>query len=181
MRKLIASEYVSLDGVMSTPEEWTGEYRGPEEVMFTQEQLRAADALLLGRATYEIFAWAWPQRTDDHANRMNSLPKYVVSKTLKDLAWNNSHLITGNLAEEVARLKAQPGQDILLWGSGELVGGLMEHGLIDEYRLWIHPVVLGSGKRLFKEGGPMARFNLSGVRTFGSGVVIASYGPVSAG
>jgi len=110
---------------------------------------------------------------------MNSIPKYVVSTTLKELEWNNSHLITGNIAEEVARLKHQEGQDILVAGSGELVGTLMQHDLIDEYRLMVHPVVLGGGKRLFRDGSDKKVLKLVETKLFSSGIVVLHYQPAN--
>lgn len=111
------------------------------------------------------------------ADRMNSIPKYVVSTTLKELEWNNSHLIKGNIAEEVARLKQQEGKDILVAGSGELVRTLMQHDLIDEYRLMVHPVVLGGGKRLFRDGSDKTVLKLVDTKSFSSGIVVLSYQP----
>jgi dihydrofolate reductase len=144
------------------------------------DQLFASDALLLGQVTYQAFADAWPSMTDEvgFADRMNSLPKFVVSKTLEEVEWNNSSRIKENVAEEVSRLKQQPGQGILIYGSSELVNTLMQHDLIDEYRLWVHPVVLGSGKRLFRDDGSDTKvLRLVDAKTFGSGVVVLSYQP----
>ncbi|VVB89050.1 Uncharacterised protein [uncultured archaeon] len=184
MRKVIVSEFVTLDGVMEDPGGaekfkhggWTMPYWNEEIAKFKFDELFASDALLLGRVTYQGFAAAWPSRADEEgfADRMNSLPKYVVSTTLKEVEWNNSRLIKGNIAEEVSKLKQQPGQDILIAGSGELVNSLMQHDLIDEYRLLVYPVVLGSGKRLFKEGtNKTLRFVET--KTFSSGVVLLSF------
>ena len=182
MRKVIASEYVSLDGVMEAPEKWHFPFLNEEMEKFKFDELFASDALLLGRVTYQIFAGAWPSMTDEEgfADRMNSLPKFVVSTTLQDpLEWNNSTLIKENVAEEISRLKQQPGQDILLYGSGELVHTLMQHDLIDEYRIMVHPVVLGSGKRLFKDGSDTTILRLVGTVTFASGAVVLSYQPAA--
>jgi dihydrofolate reductase len=166
MRKLIVSEFVSLDNVMEGPGPvdpyeragWTMPYGNAEIQQFKLDELFASDALLLGRVTYEGFAAAWPTIKDEagFADRMNSLPKYVVSTTLKDASWNNSHIIADNVAEEVTKLKQQPGQDVLVAGSGQLIQSLIEHNLVDEYTLLVYPVVLGSGKRLFKEGANTA-------------------------
>jgi len=130
--------------------------------------------------TYQGFAKAWPTITDEagFADRMNSLPKFVVSTTLEEVEWNNSTLIKENIAEEVAKLKQQPGQDILVAGSGDLVHTLMQHDLIDEYRLMVHPVVLGSGKRLFREGTNTLKLQLSETKSFSSGNVVLTYQPV---
>ncbi len=133
----------------------------------------------LGRVTYQGFAKAWPSMTDEQgfADRMNSLPKFVVSTTLKEVEWNNARLMKGNIVEEVSKLKQQPGQDILVSGSGELVHTLMQHDLIDEYRLMVHPVVLGSGKRLFRDGSDTTVLRLVDTKTFSSGVVVLTYQP----
>lgn len=184
MRKVVVSEFVSLDGVMEDPGGaekfehggWTIPYWHDEIGQFKFDELFASDALLLGRVTYQGFAAAWPSMTDEagFADRMNSLPKYVVSTTLDKVEWNNSRLIKGNVAAEVAKLKQQPGQDILVAGSGELIQTLMQHGLIDEYRLLVYPVVLGSGKRLFKDGSK-ANLKLVSTKQFSSGVAALSY------
>lgn len=165
---------------MEAPDKWHFQFWNEEMGKFKFDELFASDALLLGRVTYQGFASAWPSMTDEEgfADRMNSLPKFVVSTTLEDpLEWNNSTLIKGNIAEEVANLKQQPGQDILIYGSGDLVHTLMQHGLIDQYRLLVHPVVLGSGKRLFKDGSDTTVLRLVETKTFGSGVVVLTYRP----
>ncbi len=186
MRKVIVSEFVTLDGVMEDPGGaekfehggWTMPYWNEEIGKFKFDELFASDALLLGRVTYQGFAAAWPSRTDEagFADRMNSLPKFVVSTTLGKVEWNNSRLIKGNVAEEVSKLKQQPGQDILIAGSGELVHTLMQHDLIDEYRLLVYPVVLGSGKRLFQDGSKTT-LRLVETKRFDSGVVLLHYQP----
>jgi dihydrofolate reductase len=178
MRRVIVSEFVSLDGVMEEPS-WTFQFSSEEQQKFKFDELFASDALLLGRVTYQGFAAAWPSITDEEgfADRMNSLPKFVVSTTLEGVEWNNSSLIKENVAEEVARLKQQPGQDILIYGGGELVHTLMQHDLIDEYRIWVHPVVLGSGKRLFRDGSDTKVLRLVETKTFSSGVVVLAYQP----
>ena len=178
MRRIVAAEYVTLDGVMEEPG-WTGPYFDEELAKLQLDLLFASEALLLGRVTYQGFAAAWPSMTDEQgfADRMNSLPKYVVSTTLSEVEWNNSSLIRGNVAEEVSRLKQQVGGDILIYGSGGLVHTLMEHGLIDEYRLMVFPVVLGGGKRLFRDGGDTTTLKLVDTETTGTGVVILTYRP----
>lgn len=177
MRKLIVSTYVTLDSVMEAPG-WSMPFWGEDSAAFAHEQLFACDALLLGRVTYQGFAAAWPSITDEEgfADRMNSLPKFVVSTTLQALEWNNSRRISGNVLEEVASLKQQLGGDILMYGSAGLMNALTPHGLIDEYRFWVHPVVVGGGKRLFTDG-TSTTLKLSGTKTLNSGVVILSYGP----
>jgi len=187
MRKVIVSEYVTLDGVMVDPGGgegtkhggWSFQFWSEEAAKFKFDELFASDALLLGRVTYQGFAKAWPSMTDEQgfADRMNSLPKFVVSRTLEKLEWNNSKPIKGNIAEEVSKLKQQPGQDILIAGSVELIHTLMQHDLIDEYRLMVHPVVVGSGKRLFKDKTDMKVLKLVDTKTFSSGIVVLSYQP----
>ncbi|TLY82554.1 MAG: dihydrofolate reductase, partial [Gammaproteobacteria bacterium] len=153
MRKIIVTEFLSLDGVMEAPEKWSFPYMNDEIMKFKSDELFVSGALLLGRATYETFAAAWPSRTDPggFADRMNSLPKYVLSNTLKEVKWNNSRLIKGNAVDEISKLKQEAGQDIVVHGSRALVNWLLGHGLIDEYHLLVYPIVLGSGKRLFSD------------------------------
>ena len=158
MRRVIASEFVTLDGIVEDPS-WTFQFSSEQQEKFKFDELSASDALVLGRVTYEGFAASWPRMTEqageagEYADMMNGYPKYVASTTLDEpLEWNNSTLIKGDVAEEVLNLKQQPGKDILIFGSGDLVNTLMQHDLIDEYRLMIFPVVVGGGKRLFGEG-----------------------------
>lgn len=188
MRKVVVSEYVSLDGVMEDPGGgektqhggWSFQFWTDEAAKYKYDELFASDALLLGRVTYSGFAAAWPSMTDEagFADRMNGLPKYVVSTTLQEVTWNNSRLIKGNVVEEITRLKQEPGQDILVGGSGELVQTLMQHNLVDEYKLMVHPVVLGGGKRLFRDGSAMQVLRLVESKAFSSGVVLLTYEPV---
>jgi dihydrofolate reductase len=145
--------------------------------------MAAADALLLGRKTYEAFAAAWPQmedQTGEYGASMNGYPKHVASTTLEEpLQWNNSTLIEGDVAEGVARLKRQDGKDILVFGSGELVRTLMEHDLVDEYRLMVHPVVVGKGKRLFGDVGETRDLRLVDTKPVGpDGILVLTYRPV---
>jgi len=178
MRKIIVTDFVTLDGVTEAPEKWSFPFGNDEIAKFKQDELFASDALLLGRVTYQVFAAAWPSRTDEQgfADIMNGLPKYVVSTTLDKVEWNNSTLIKGNVADEVAKLKQQPGQSILIYGSGTLVHALMQHDLLDEHRLLVYPVVLGGGKRLFKDESS-ATLKLVESTAFGSGVVLLRYQP----
>ena len=185
-------EYVSLDGVIQAPGHpgedpeggfehggWTGPFIA-EHRRYLSEQFQAAGAFLLGRLTYEIFAAYWPTVTDeddDIANALNSLPKYVASTTLKEAQWDGTTLIKSDVAEEVGKLKEQPGRDILVVGSSGLAQTLIKHDLVDEYRLWLHPVVLGSGKRLFREGVPKTTLRLVDTKTTSSGLVILTYEP----
>ena len=185
MRKLVVSEFVSVDGVIEDPGGaeksahggWTMPYWSDEIGKFKLDELFASDALLLGRVTYQGFAAAWPAMTDEagFADRMNNLPKFVASTTLHELEWNNSHLLNGNVAEEVSKLKDQPGQDILVSGSRALAQMLMQHHLVDEYHLLIYPVVLGSGKRLFGDSSDMTALRLAETTAFSSGVVLLTY------
>ncbi|MHB8645748.1 MAG: dihydrofolate reductase family protein [Thermomicrobiales bacterium] len=179
MRRLIVTEYVTLDGIMEEPGKWSFQFWNEEAAKYKYDELFASDALLLGRVTYQGFAAAWPTMTGtgEFGERMNSIPKFVVSTTLEAVEWNNSTLIKGNVPEEVAQLKQQPGQDILVGGSRELVHTLMQHDLVDEYRLMIHPLLLGSGKRLFREGGDPTALKLVETTTFSSGVVVLTYQP----
>jgi dihydrofolate reductase len=155
MRRVCAWELVSLDGVMEKPEEWAFPYSDAEMGEASASGMAASDALLLGRVTYEHLAAYWPRQPGGTpmVDYINSVPKYVVSGTLEEpLGWNNSVLIKGNVAEEIAKLKRQQGKDITVLGSGELVRSLVRTGLLDELRLMVHPLVMGSGKRLFEDG-----------------------------
>ena len=186
MRKIIVSEYVTLDGVMEDPGGaegfkyggWTFQFSSSEQQQYKFEELFKADALLLGRRTYQGFAAAWPTMpgTGAYGERMNSLPKYVVSTTLSDMTWN-AMLLQGDLAEALSRLKQEAGQDILIFGSGQLIHTLYARDLIDEYRLMVFPAVLGSGKRLFPDGDEKKALKLVESRTFPSGVVVLTYQP----
>jgi len=186
MRKLIVSEFLSLDGVMEGPGPddpfelagWTMKYMSQEIGRYKYAELFASDAHLLGRVTYQGFAAAWPSRKDEmgFADRMNSMPKYVVSTSLEKAEWNNSHIIRSNVAEEISRLKQQPGLDILVAGSARLVNTLIEYDLADEYHLLVYPVVLGKGKNLFKDG-TQAALQLVETKAFSSGVIAHIYQP----
>src|SRR5213080_791205 len=177
-RTLAATLFVSLDSVVESPEKWSFPFWSEETQKFKFDETFASDALLLGRVTYEGFAAAWPGRKDPDgfADRFNSMPKYVASRTLKKLAWNNSHLIQGDLAAEVSKLKQQPGQDIVIHGSPGLIRSLLPSGLIDEFRLLVYPLVLGQGKRLFDEAS-QASLKLVESTTFSKGVVKLVYRP----
>jgi dihydrofolate reductase len=178
MRKVIASTYVTLDGYIDNPHLWSLEYGSEETAGYAKDLLFGADALLLGRVTYEGFAQAWPSMTDGagFADRMNGMPKYVVSATLASASWNNSTIIRENVADAVAQLKRQPGGDILTYGCGRLTDTLRAHGLLDEYRLWFHPVLRGEGQRLFGKG-TRATLELLDTTTFATGVVVHTYRP----
>ena len=175
MRKIVVTEFVSLDGVMEDPA-WTFKYWNDEIAQFKGEESAASDALLLGRVTYQGFAAAWPESKDEGAAYFNGVRKYVVSTTLDRAEWQNSRLINGDIVAEITRLKAGDGQDITVHGSATLVQTLMQHDLVDRYRLLVYPVVLGQGKRLFKEGTP-ATLKLVEARSFNSGVAALIYAP----
>jgi dihydrofolate reductase len=180
MRKVVISTYVTLDGVFEDPA-WSAPYWSDEAQQFAHDQLFASDALLLGRTTYETFAASWPtqewlEREGDFAERMNGLPKFVASTSLEEpLEWQNSSLLKGDVAEEIRKLKDEPGQDILMYSSAKLMHALMEHRLIDVFRIWVHPLVLGSGGRLFQEGVEKTELKLADIETLPSGVAILAY------
>jgi dihydrofolate reductase len=191
MRRVIVSEFVSLDGVIEDPGgaagsdrgAWSFQFdRGPEGNKFKFDELAATDAFLLGRVTYEGFAATWPQmeeQTGEYGAWMNGYPKHIASRTLQEpLEWNNSTLIEGDIAEGVARLKQQDGKDILVFGSGELARTLMEHDLVDEYRLMVFPIVVGKGKRLFGDVGETRAMRLVDTKPVGpDGILILTYEP----
>jgi dihydrofolate reductase len=182
MRKVVAFELVSVDGVMETPEEWAFSYSNDEMNEANASGMAASDALLLGRVTYEALAAFWPNQPGGNpmVDYINSVPKLVVSTTLEEpLEWNNSTLIKGNVAEEIAELKRRPGKDITILGSGALVRSLLRERLLDELNLMVHPVVLGSGKRLFEDGGDRQALELVDSKTFGTGVLYLTYRPAS--
>lgn len=193
MPKLIVNEFLTLDGVMQAPgakdEDRSGGFeRGGWQLDYfddifgstLMEGLAAVGGFLLGRRTYEIFAAHWPKQpaSDPLAATFNDLPKYVVSTTLAEpLAWENSRLIRGDVPVELAKLKAEPGRELQIIGSGELVQTLIGRGLVDEYRLMIHPILLGSGRRLFREADAPTRLRLTDVKPTTTGVLIATYQP----
>ncbi|HEY6710783.1 MAG TPA: dihydrofolate reductase family protein [Rubrobacter sp.] len=186
MRKVVVSEFVSLDRVMEDPS-WESPFRGEEQEKFKFAELALADALLLGRKTYERFAAAWPVMMEhyedprrkalgEYTDMMNGYPKHVVSTTLQEsLGWNNSTLMKGDVGEEVEELKQQEGKDILVFGSAQLVRKLMEHDRIDEYRLMVFPIIVGKGKHLFEDGEDGRILELVNSKTFGTGVVSLAY------
>jgi dihydrofolate reductase len=184
--RIVVTEFVSLDGVMEDPggaEDfkyggWTFEIsRGDEGDKFKLDEALEADALLLGRTTYEGFAAAWPSREGEFADKFNTMPKYVVSSTLQAPEWNNSTVLKGDVAEEVARLRQEQAGDIVVHGSARLVQTLVEHDLVDEFRLMVFPVVLGSGKRLFSETSEKKSLRLVDSKVVGDGVAILVYEP----
>jgi dihydrofolate reductase len=190
MGRIVVTEFASLDGVVEDPggsedfkhSGWSFEFnRGDEGNKFKLDETMASEALLLGRVTYEGFAAAWPSRTDEagFADKFNSMPKYVVSSTLNDPEWNNSTVLKGDVAEEVAKLKQERDGDIVVHGSPTLVETLLEHDLVDELRLMVFPVVLGSGKRLFGETTDKKPLRLVDSKVVGDGVAILIYQPAA--
>jgi dihydrofolate reductase len=184
MGRIIVTEFISVDGVVEDPGGsenfkyggWTFEFsRGEEGDQFKADETLEAEAQLLGRVTYEGFAEAWPPRDGEFADKFNNMPKYVVSSTLKNPEWTNSTVLDGDLAESVAKLKDEVDGDIVVHGSVQLVQGLIEHGLVDELRLMVFPVVLGSGKRLFGETSDKRALRLTDSKTVGDGVSILVY------
>ncbi len=191
MRKLVVGTFVTLDGVMQAPggpEEdrdggfehggWSVKYWDNMMGQLIVEQVLQADALLLGRRTYEIFAAHWPRVPDQNdpvASKLNSVRKYVVSRTLDKAAWNNSSLISADIAASVVRLKEQPGGEIQVSGSGRLIQTLLKHDLVDEFRLWVFPVMVGPGKRLFDDGTIPGALRLVDTKMSSTGVVIHRY------
>jgi dihydrofolate reductase len=178
MRKVVAVELVSLDGVMESPEEWSFSYSNDEMEEANAAGMAASDAMLLGRATYEGLAAFWPNQPagTPMVDYINSVRKHVVSTTLEEpLEWNNSILIKGDVAEGISKLKRQPGKDITIIGSAVLVRSLLKDGLLDELKLLVHPVVLGKGKRLFEDGESGRALELVDSKTFGTGVLYLTY------
>ena len=190
MGTIVVTEFVSLDGVMEDPGGsenfkyggWTFEIpRGDEGDKFKLDETLGSDALLLGRVTYEGFADAWPSREGDFADKMNAMPKYVVSSTISEPQWDNSTVLKGDLAEEVAKLKEKHDGEIVVHGSAQLVQTLLEQDLVDELRLMVFPVVLGSGKRLFGETSGKKPLRLVDSKIVGDGVAILVYRPARDG
>jgi len=184
VRRLVAVEMVSLDGVMGAPDEWAFPYNDEEIAEANRAGMAASDALLLGRVTYEAFAAFWPNQPGGTlmVDYINSVPKYVVSTTLEEpLGWNNSSLIGPDVAEGVAALKEMPGKDITIVGSDTLARSMLRENLLDELRLMVYPVVVGDGKRLFEGGDSPVGLELVRTKTFRSGVVSLDYRPVGGG
>src|ERR687898_1402404 len=181
MRKVVAAEFLSLDGVMESPDQWHFPYFNDEMGQAVGEGFEASDAMLMGRILYEEWASFWPNQDPEEnpvAAQMNGVRKYVVSTTLEEpLEWQNSTLIGDNVAEEISRLKEQPGKDISISGSPTLVRSLLEEDLLDELRLMVHPIVVGSGKRLFADEGDRKPLELVDSKTFSTGVVYLTYQP----
>jgi dihydrofolate reductase len=186
--RIVVTEFVSLDGVIEDPGGaesyrhggWSFEIaRGDEGDKFKLDETRSSQALLLGRVTYESFAKSWPSREGEFADKLNSMPKYVVSSTLETPEWNNSTVLKGDVAEEVAALKQRLDGEIVVHGSARLVQALLEHDLVDELRLMVFPVVLGGGKRIFGESSDKKRLRLVDSKTVGDGVLVLVYQPAA--
>jgi dihydrofolate reductase len=186
MSKLIVSEFVSLNGVMEAPggepthphSGWVGDFHGPEQLKYKLDEVLEANSLLLGRVTYEGFSAAWPERGGEFADKMNSMPKYVVSSTLSEpLEWNNSTLLGGEVAGEVAKLKQADDGPILVGGSRTLVHSLIENDLVDEYRVMVFPVLIADGLRAFPDPAVKRSWDLADTLRFDSGVVVNTYHP----
>ena len=189
MGRIVVTEFVSLDGVVEDPGGaegykyggWSFEFkRGEEGDKFKLDEVMGSDALLLGRVTYEGFAEAWPSREGEFADKFNTMPKYVVSSTLEDPEWNNSTVLKGDVAEEVGKLKERQDGDVVVHGSPQLVQTLLEHDLVDELRLMVFPLVLGTGKRLFGDTSDRKRMKLTDCKAVGDGVAILIYQPAVA-
>lgn len=186
MGKIVVSANVSLDGVVEDPvgeeglkgRSWFRPDESPDGAVWAEEELRESrsiGALLLGGRTYEWFAERWPSRTGERADRLNALPKYIVSATITELPWVNATLLKGDLADGVAALRRDVDGDVVVYGSGRLARSLMENDLVDELRMKIHPVVVGTGERLFGPSGANTRLRREGVRTIGDGIVLLTY------
>ena len=186
MGRIVVTEFVSLDGVMEDPGGsenfgqggWSFKIsRGDEGDKFKLDEAFSSEALLLGRVTYEGFAAAWPSREGEFADKFNSMPKYVVSSTLDEPEWNNSTVLKGDITEEVGKLRREQEGDIVVHGSAQLVQALIENDLVDEFRLMVYPVVLGSGKRLFGDTSDGKPLRLVDSKVVGDGVAILIYRP----
>jgi dihydrofolate reductase len=184
--RIVVTEYISVDGVVEAPSGtepfervgWTDDFsRGPEGDNFKVEETMSSDALLLGRGTYDGFAPVWPHVGGEFADKFNSMPKYVISSTLENPEWNNTQVLRGDVVEEVRKLAQQYGRDIVVHGSPQLAQTLIEHGLVDELRLMVYPVIVGAGKRLFTETTAKKNLRLVETKTFNDGVHVLVYRP----
>ena len=179
MGKIIVTEFVSLDGVFEDPHEWHFPFFLEQAQQYKMNELRATDALLLGRVTYEGFAQAWPERSgDEFSDRFNSMPKYVVSESLGSPTWTNSHVVRGDLAAELGTIRERHAQDVFIHGSGALANSLLRQGLIDEVRLMVHPIVVGTGRRFFEEETSIPALELADVTTWDGGIALMTYRPI---
>jgi dihydrofolate reductase len=186
MRKIIVTEFITLDGVIEAPggnetehphRGWQFKYSHPETEKYKIDELASVDALLLGKNTYEMFAAYWPGQTGAFADPINRMPKYVVSRSLQKAEWNNSHILS-DVARDVAALKKSEGGDILVYGSGALVQALLHHDLIDELRLMVYPLSIGGGLRIFDDKRELKKFGLKYSRVVDNGTLILEYQPM---
>lgn len=186
MRKIIVTEFITLDGVIEAPGGnetphphggWQTKYQSPEAGKYKVDELSSVDALLLGKTTFDVFAGYWPTQTGMFADPINKMPKYVVSRSLQKVDWNNSHILR-DVAKDVAALKRSDGGNILVYGSGTLVKALLHHNLIDELRLMMYPVSIGGGLRLFDDNRELKKFSLNHSHTTKDGILILEYQPV---
>ena len=183
MRKLIVKEWITIDGIFDgdTMDEWFNPFQSDERIEYIQSMIQSSDAMIYGRKTYEMLAPYWSKFKNNEmgiAEKLNTVPKYVVSSSLKTADWNNSFIIPSNIVEEISRLKNQPGQQILIDGSATLVQSLMGTALIDEYQFLVHPIVVGKGKKFFREGMHTPDLKLVKTKTFPLGVMLVCYQPV---
>lgn len=176
MAKIIVTEFITLDGVIHAPNEWSFPYWNDEIADFKNKEIKDVGAMLLGRVTYEGFAAAWPGRTDEagYADKFNSMPKYVVSTTMEKADWNNSKIINENIFDEIRKLKKESKDDIIIFGSGKLIKSLIKNDLIDQYQLLVYPLVIGKGNRLFDEESN-AKLKLLESKQYTTGVVLLKY------
>ncbi|HMF81931.1 MAG TPA: dihydrofolate reductase family protein [Acidimicrobiia bacterium] len=174
MRKVIESTLISADGVIGEPHTWTGEHFGEDAVARALEQMRRTDTMVMGRGTYDTFSTMWANPTDDYSSAIYNMKKYVFSSTMERAEWNNTEVARGDVAPTVGELKAREGQDIVLYGHGGVGQALLEGGMLDELKLWVHPVVVGSGTLLFRPG-KSTKLTLSRTETTATGVVILTY------
>jgi dihydrofolate reductase len=187
MSNIVVSEFVTLDGVMEAPggepghphSGWVFDFMSDDQLRYKLEETLEAESLLIGRVTYESFAGAWPSRTGEFADKMNAMPKYVVSTTLRDPEWNKTVVIGNDVIGQIRRLKERHGGPLLVAGSRTLVHTLMEHDLVDEWRLMVFPVILGSGRRLFPETPSKTVLRLVDTKPFSSGVLVQTYHPTA--
>lgn len=179
MRKLIVSSYATLDGRVDELQDWTIPYNDEAAVAYHTDLLKNSDGLLLGRKTYQIFAAIWPAKSGElpYIDKMNRMAKHVVSTTLTDLGWSNSHLVEGDVADGVTALKDRPGQDLVMYGCRDLMHTLAEHDLIDEYRILVHPVLLGKGRTLLEAGAKPVNLRLVDAAVTPWGMTVMTYQP----
>jgi len=174
MRKIIESTLMSLDGVIGDPHLWATDYFDSEAEKCALDLLSESEAMLMGRRTYEFFAAAFPHRTGEYGDRVNSICKHVFSSTLQKAGWSNSSIVKGDVAAEAAKLKQQNGKDLVIYGHGLLGETLLKHHLLDELKLWVHPLFVGRGKLFFREG-EKTKLKLVGQKTLGTGIVVVTY------